>query len=222
MRRIRAVILDVDGTLVYSNDEHARAFVEAAEELDLDGADYETVRRLIGKGGDRLIPEAFGFEEESERGEALDQRKGEIFRARYAPALRPTPGARELVERLGEKGLRLVVATSAGSEDLAILLEKAGVSDLVDECTTSSDVDDSKPAPDVVRAALDLAGVGPEEAVMIGDTPYDVEAASRAGVRIIAVRTGGWSDEDLAGAAEIHDDPASILKALEGSVIRPL
>jgi HAD superfamily hydrolase (TIGR01549 family) len=219
MARLRAVILDIDGTLVYSNDEHARAFVEAARELGIAGGDFDQVRRLIGKGGDKLIPEVFGFEQESEQGEKLEERKGEIFRRRYGPHLQATPGTRELLEQLKGRGVRLVVATSAGEDDLEILLERAGVADLIDDCTSSSDVEESKPEPDVVQAAVELAKAEPGEVVMIGDTPYDVEAALRANVRIVGVRTGGWGDEDLAGAVEIHDDPAAILSALERSVL---
>ncbi len=219
MTRIRAVILDLDGTLVDSNDQHARAFVEAAGELGIASPAYERVRGLIGKGGDKLLPEAFSIAEESPEGAALDERKGEIFRTRYAPHLRPTRGAADLLRRFRDDGLRLVVATSASDEDLAVLLARAGVTDLVDDCTTASDVESSKPDPDVVHAALKLAGVPAENAVMIGDTPYDIEAARRAGIRVIAVRTGGWDDASLAGAAEIYDDPADLLERYDSSLI---
>jgi HAD superfamily hydrolase (TIGR01509 family) len=219
MARLRAVILDIDGTLVNSNDEHARAFVTAARELGIERGEFDQVRRLIGKGGDKLIPEVFGFEKESERGEQLEERKGEIFRRRFAPDLQATRGTRELLKHFKERGLRLVVATSAGEDDLQILLSRAGVEDLIDDCTTASDVEESKPEPDIVEAAVKLTGADPEEVVMIGDTPYDVEAARRAGVRIVCVRTGGWKDEDLTGADEIHDDPAAILGAIDRSVL---
>jgi HAD superfamily hydrolase (TIGR01509 family) len=172
---------------------------------------FEAVRRMIGMGGDKLVPRAFGFELESPRGEELDERKGRIFRTRFGPGLRPTEGARDLVERLKGDGLRIVVATSAGEEDLKLLLGRAGVADLIDDCTSSSDVDESKPAPDVVEAAAKQAGTPPERCIMIGDTPYDVEAATRAGVRIIGVRTGGWSAEELAGSIAVYDHPAAIL-----------
>lgn len=215
MPRYAAALLDIDGTLIYSNDEHARAFELAAEEMGIESPGFDAVRRLIGKGGDKLIPEAFGFEADSDRGKELDERKGEIFRARFGPELRPTPGTRMLVERLRGQGMRIVIATSANGEDLALLLKRAGVEDLVDECTTSDDVEESKPDPDIVQAAVRLAGVGTGEAVMIGDTPYDVEAARRAGVAIIAVRTGGWTDEELRGALKVYDSPVAILDDLD-------
>jgi HAD superfamily hydrolase (TIGR01509 family) len=192
--------------------------VEAAHQLGITAPELGRVRGLIGKGGDKLIPEAFGIEEESPGGIALDELKGEIFRNRYAPHLQPTPGAADLLRRFREDGLRLVVATSAGEEDLAILLERAGVADLVDACTTASDVDDSKPDPDVVQAALRLAAVPAGSAVMLGDTPYDIEAARLTGIRVIAVRTGGWDDSALVGAAAIYDDPADLLARYDSSL----
>ena len=215
---VEAVILDIDGTLLLSNEAHARAFVDAARELGID-ADYETILRLIGKGGDKLIPEAFGFSQESERGKKLDERKGEIFRERYLPTLEPAPGARALLERLRRDGKTLVVATSADGADLEGLLDRAGVRDLIEESTSSGDVEASKPDPDVVVAALEKSGAPAERVVMIGDTPYDVEAASRARVRIIGVRCGGWDDRALRGAVAVYDDPEDLLAHYGESVL---
>lgn len=217
MSGLSAVILDVDGTLLLSNDAHARAFVDAAEELGHEGVHFEEVRRLIGMGGDKLIPRVFGFEKDSRRGRALSERKGEIFRGRYLEDLRPAPGARALLERLRRDGVRLVVATSANEEDLKGLLGRAGVADLVEDATSASDVEESKPDPDIVEAALEKAGADPWEVVMIGDTPYDVESASRAGVGIVGVRCGGWSDRELEGALRVYDDPADILSHFDDS-----
>lgn len=215
--RLEAVILDVDGTLIDSNDAHARAFVEAAEELGFPGGDFTTVRRLIGMGADRLIPRVYGFESEASKGKALGERKDEIFRGRYLPSLRPTPGARALLERMRAEGLRLVVATSATEDDLHALLERAGVADLIARTTSASEVENSKPAPDVVESALADAGAPADRVVMIGDTPYDVEAATRAGVRLIGVRCGGWDDEALRGAVAVYDDPADLLRDYRSS-----
>ena len=220
MSRLRAVILDIDGTLIASNDAHARAFVEAAAEQGID-ADYGEIRRLIGMGGDKLIPRVFGFEKESGAGTRLDDRKGEIFRERYLPRLEPTPGARALLERLRDDGLALVVATSAGRDDLAGLLKRAGVADLIEESTSASDVEESKPDPDVVRAALRKSGAPAGEVVMIGDTPYDVEAATRAGVAILGVRSGGWSDRELRGALAVYEHPADLLARYADSPLAP-
>jgi HAD superfamily hydrolase (TIGR01509 family) len=214
--KVTAVILDIDGTLLFSNDEHAQAFVDAAQALRLP-ADFNTVRRLIGKGGDKLIPEAFGVSIDSEIGKKLDTSKGEIFRARYLPHLRPTPGARELLSRLRDDRANLIVATSANKEDVDLLLDRAGVRDLVHEIVSSDDVEASKPDPDIVQAAVEKSGEPAGRVVMLGDTPYDVEAALRAGIRIIGVRCGGWADDLLKGAAAVYADPADVLAHYEES-----
>ena len=209
MARLEAVILDIDGTLLDSNDAHARAFVDAAREMGIE-VEFEKIRRLIGKGGDKLIPEVFGFEKDSEEGKQLDEKKAKFFHE-ILPGLQPTPGTRALLERLRDEGRTLVVATSADKGDLKALLDQAGVRDLIEESTTSGDVEESKPDPDIVEAALEKTGASAEAVVMLGDTPYDVEAASRAGVRIIGLRSGGWGDRDLRGAIAVYDDPEDLL-----------
>ncbi|HEV2146089.1 MAG TPA: HAD family hydrolase [Longimicrobiaceae bacterium] len=219
MARIRAVILDIDGTLVDSNDAHAQAFLDAAEELGMEVPPFREVWRRIGMGGDKLIPEVWGFEKESEQGAKLDGRKGEIFRERYLPGLQPTRGARALLHRLRDDGVKLVVATSAGKDDVKGLLERAGVRDLIQDATSADEVEESKPDPDIVHAALEDAGFPAEQVVMLGDTPYDVEAATRGGVRIVAVRSGGWGDEELSGAVAIYDDPADLLEHYDESPV---
>lgn len=209
--KARGVILDVDGTLVASNDVHARAWWEV-----LCAAGYrvrvDQLRRLIGMGSDKLLPAAVGVEKDSPEGKRLIRRRKAVFMDRYLPGLKPTPGARELLEHLRADGRTLVVASSAERDELRALLEIVGATDLVQDTTTSSDVAESKPDPDVVQSALQKLGMPPEETVMLGDTPYDVEAASRAHVPIIAVRCGGWSDPDLHGAIAVFDHPADVLR----------
>lgn len=210
MAHDRGVILDVDGTLIDSNDAHARAWVDAGERLGYEIA-YDEVRRLIGMGGDRVMPMVAGIEESSPAGQELKELRGERFRRHYLPHLRPTPRARELLLRLRDDGFERVVASSASADDLGLLLEKAGVADLVDSATSSSEAEDSKPEPDIVEAAIAKARVGRDRLVMIGDTPYDVEAARRARIPIIAVRSGGWDAEDLEGARAVYDHTGAIL-----------
>jgi HAD superfamily hydrolase (TIGR01509 family) len=212
---VRGVLLDVDGTLLLSNQAHAEAFAVAFREAGLD-IPAERVRPLIGMGSDKLLPELTGLDEEGEEGKAIVERKKAAFRE-LLPAVSPAPGARALLERLRDRGLTLVVATSAGSDELDPLLERAGVRDLIDGRTSSSDVERSKPDPDIVAAAVERSGHPAGSLVMLGDTPYDVAAARRAGVRIVAVRCGGWGDADLAGAAAVYDDPAHLLRELDGS-----
>lgn len=212
----RAVILDVDGTLIDSNDAHARAWVEAAAEFGYD-VPYDKVRRLIGMGGDKVLPELTGLTEDDERGKQLKERRGSLFRERYLSTLKPFPQARALLERMKADGLALVVASSASKEDLDGLLEQAGVRDLIEEKASSSDAENSKPDPDIVQAALDSADCDPSEAIMLGDTPYDVEASGRAGVRCVALTCGGWRAEDLSEAIAVYADPADLLARYDGS-----
>ena len=210
MHTVRSVILDVDGTLLLSNDAHARAFAEAATRLGIH-ADLKEIRRLIGKGGDKLIPEAFGLESESDLGRKLGDLKGDIFRKHYLPALQPAPGTRPLLTRFRGDGIRLVVASSAGKDEVRPLVERAGVSDLIEDMVSADDAEESKPDPDIVIAAIQRISAERDSTFMLGDTPYDVQAARRAGIRIIAVRCGGWDDRDLEGAVAVYDNPADVL-----------
>jgi HAD superfamily hydrolase (TIGR01509 family) len=210
VRNAKVVILDIDGTLLLSNDAHANAFAEAARRLGIN-VHFDRIRLLIGKGSDKLIPEAFGFESDSDLGKKLQQLKGEIFKTSYLPSVEPTPGARALLVRFLRDRKRLAVATSAGKEDVTALLRRAGVGDLIETSASADEAESSKPDPDILEAALQKTGETHDAAVMIGDTPYDVEAANRAGIPIIAVRCGGWTDNELAGALGVFSDPADIL-----------
>ena len=213
---MKAVILDVDGTLVDSNDAHAHAWVDAFAEAGIT-VDYSKVRRSIGMGGDKLMPAVSGIEESSSLGERISTRRGEIFKTTYLPALRPTPAARDLVQRFLEDGFVLSVASSAAEEELQPLLEAAGVADLIHRRTSSDDAENSKPDPDIVHAALREAACEPSEAIMLGDTPYDVAAARHAGVAIVGLESGGWSEQDLKGAVAVYRNPAHLLVEYERS-----
>jgi HAD superfamily hydrolase (TIGR01509 family) len=214
MGRARAVIFDIDGTLVDSNDAHARAFVEAFAEQGV-AVPIGKVRRLIGMGSDKLIPAATGVSYESDRGRSLADRKKEIFKEKYLRDLKPFPRVRELLEELRRRGLHLAAASSAEPDELKALLKIAGASDLLESRASSGDAEESKPDPDIVLAAVKKTGLGPAECLMVGDTPYDVEAAGRAGVPIVALRCGGWRDEDLRGTVAVYQDPADLLKNLD-------
>jgi len=213
-----AVIFDVDGTLVDSNDAHARAWVGAFAEHAIT-VSYESVRRAIGMGGDKLMPLVAGLEEESPKGKQIARRRAELFQQVWLPQLRPFPRTRELVARLDGDGFTLAIASSATDEELRPLLKVAGVSDLIPTRTSSDDADKSKPDPDIVKVALERTGCSPDLAVMIGDTPYDVEAARRAGIRIVAFECGGWGRADLRGASEVYRDASDLLDNYERSIL---
>jgi HAD superfamily hydrolase (TIGR01509 family) len=215
---LKGVIFDVDGTLVDSNDAHAQSWVDTFREAGYD-VPFEKVRPLIGMGGDKLLPKTIGVSPDSDEGKKLGELRGKIFRNIYLPHLRPLPGARELVLRVKRDGLKAIVATSAKDDELKGLLKAAHVDGLMEEKATASDAKRSKPDPDIVQAAIDESGIPKNNLVMIGDTPYDVEAASKAGVRTIGFLSGGWTREDLKGAAEIYNDPADLLAHYDTSLV---
>ena len=213
-----AVLLDIDGTLVDSNDAHAHAWVAAFAASDVT-VDFAAVRRCIGMGGDKLMPEVSGIEEDSPEGRRIAKRRGEIFMAEWLPRLQPFRDVDRLVTALKTRGLAVVAASSAKKKELRALLELAGVAAMLDGATSSDDAEESKPDPDIIEAALKQAKAAAGDAVMVGDTPYDVEAAARAGVAAIGFRSGGWHDRDLAGAIAIYDGPWDLLAALDESPI---
>lgn len=210
MARFRGVLLDVDGTLVDSNDAHAHAWVAALAKFHYD-ISFARARQLIGMGGDRLVEEITGLARDSAKNERIGAARSEIFVDDWLRTVRPIQGARKLVLRLRADGYQFALASAAKDAELAPLLEIADIADLVGTRTTSSDVDESKPAPDTLEAALaKLHSVERSRAVMVGDTPYDVLAARAANIAIIGVTCGGWSASALSGAIEIASGPAEL------------
>lgn len=217
--RLAGVLLDVDGTLIDSNPAHARAWVDALSEFGY-RASYAEMIRLIGMGGDKILPKVTGLDPDSSKAQELTSRRMEIFSKKYLSTLHAFPGAHELLAHFEQNGLRTVVATSAKSDELNALLEQAGLEELIERKTSSSDADRSKPDPDIIAAALERGHLDREHVLMIGDTPYDVEAAGRAGVGTVALRCGGWNDDALSGAVAIYDDPRALLAEYERSPFR--
>jgi len=212
----KVILLDVDGTLVDSNDAHAMAWVDTLEAFGHKVA-FERVRELIGKGGDKLLPEAVGIEKDSPEGDEIARRRSELFKEKYLQTVVAFEGARSLLLELRDRGYLLVVATSAAKDEIGAILEAGHIRDLVDNVTTAEDAESSKPDPDIISAALEAVQCSPSEAMLLGDTPYDVEAAGRANVITIAVRCGGWDDDALEGAHAIYNDPRDLLDHLEMS-----
>lgn len=214
---VKGILIDVDGTLVLSNDAHAESWVEAFGMHGLE-INFEQVRPLIGMGGDKLIPKlAPNLNKDSGLGKEISATRTKLFLKKYADKLQPTPGARELIHKLQEMGIKTIVASSAKEEELALLLKAAGVEKILTETTTSTDVDKSKPDPDIINNALGKIGLPAELVVLLGDTPYDIEAAKGCKVDVIAVRCGGCSDDQLSGAIAIYDNPQDLLEQYENS-----
>lgn len=206
-----ALLFDIDGTLIDSNDQHARAFCQA---LDRSGyrVSYSAVRRLIGMGGEKLIPQAVGRELPEEEVTAIGDLKKKIFFEDFFSEVRPFPQTPELLRCLTQSGCPLAVATSASRQELDHLLKiKPDLTRYFSVLACGDDVSRAKPAPDIIQVALSQLQVPAKKALMVGDTPYDIEAAQRAGVRTIAFLSGGWSREDLEGAIGFFSDPADLL-----------
>jgi phosphoglycolate phosphatase-like HAD superfamily hydrolase len=208
----RAVILDLDGTLVDSNTAHARAWLDAFHEAGFTEVSFDLVRPLIGMGADGLLPRAIGVRRDSELGHRVSERRAHLFTKYYLPGITPFAGIRALLVRMRRHGLRLILASSGNEEQTSSILSMSGVGDLLDDVVSRSDVMHTKPDEELMEVALARCGCARDAVLALGDTPYDVEAASRAGVDIVALRCGGWSDAALSAAVRIYDDPKDLLQ----------
>jgi HAD superfamily hydrolase (TIGR01509 family) len=208
---IKAVFFDIDGTLVDSNDFHVSAWEVAFATVGVK-FDRRMIRDQIGKGTDALVPTLLPNAEDSEI-ERLGDAHGTEFKDKYLKSVKPFSGAHDLLERVHGAGLSIVFASSAGGTELDHYLDLLDARDLVVASTSADDVEHTKPAPDIFAVALSKVDLSPAEVIVVGDTPYDVEAAGKCGIAAIAVRSGGFSDEVLraAGAVEIYDDVAALL-----------
>jgi HAD superfamily hydrolase (TIGR01509 family) len=216
---IRGALLDVDGTLVESNNAHADAWQEALVDAGYH-APFDSIRPLIGMGGDQLvttlIPSLRGHEQAIQH---IAQAHERIFLAQYARFVQPQPGVRTLVEHMKQRGLKLAIATSSHKQVLDVLLRRAGIADLIHEETSANSVAEAKPSPDVVQAALGELRLAASETLMIGDTIYDIESGKRAGVGVIALLCGGAPRDSLqeVGALAIYENPEDLLAHYDAS-----
>jgi membrane protein len=193
-----------------------------AEALHAAGHDFRLseLHAHIGKGSDNYV-RALLPDVSDEQAEELGEAHGKLFKRQYFDRLKPFPGARDLLARCKEAGLKVVLASSATAEELDHHLDILDARDLVDGSTSADDVPRSKPCPDIFEAAASKAQVEPGEALVVGDTPFDIEAARKAGIRSVAVRSGLFPDEVLSGAIAIYDDVAAILADFESSPLSP-
>ena len=209
---IEAVLFDIDGTLVDSNDMHVLAWEEAFASI---GATFDrsVIHDQIGKGTDMLVPALMPDLDEAAI-ERLGDVHGRIFKEKFLEEVRPFPRAHDLLAHVHQAGQMVVLASSASGAELEYYLALLGAGDLVAATTSSDDVAQTKPAADIFSKALaKLPGVSADRAIVVGDTPYDIEAAAKVGIASIAVRSGGFSDDVLssAGAIAIYDDVAALL-----------
>jgi HAD superfamily hydrolase (TIGR01509 family) len=200
---VEAALLDVDGTLIDSNYQHTLAWFRAFREHGFVLPVWR-IHRAVGMGGDQLVPALLGKEVDEEKGDDIRETRDPIYKE-LMPEVEPLEGAHELIAELKERGLTVVLASSSPEDELDHYLELLDARELADARTTKEDVEATKPAPDLVLAALDKAGT--DNAAMIGDTRWDVEAAGKAGVETVCLMTGGWSEQELrdAGAVAVYE-----------------
>lgn len=217
---VKAVLCDIDGTLVQSNWLHAEAWQRAFAEMGI-ALDRETVRRQIGKGGDELIPVFVPWWKRKAVEEPLKAYREWIFRKDFLPQVKPFPKVREFAEELKRRSIQLALASSSKKPELEDYKRIMHVEDLVDDATSADDVDRAKPHPDVFSATLKRLDLKAKDCIALGDTPYDAESAGKAGLRTIGVETGGWTHDELmdAGCVEVYASVAELLERLDESAI---
>lgn len=206
-RNLCGVILDIDGTLIESNEAHALSWMRSLHDEGISRS-LEEICVHVGMGAEKLLPRLLGISAASDQGKRLWERKAKVFRQEFLQRLRPTPGALELLKRMKEVGLKLGVTSLESEEDLKALLSIVRAEDWIF---------DRGQAPCPVDVSLDKLGTFPAETLMIGDTPYDIEAALSCGVQTIALRSGGWTDEEMPGAITVYDHPLDLLEHFETS-----
>jgi HAD superfamily hydrolase (TIGR01549 family) len=216
----KALLCDIDGTLVDSNSFHAESWRRTFEHFGIDVGLNEAWSQ-IGKGGDQLIPMFVPAKDRERLEEDIKRYREDLMKRKYIPRMVPFAQARNFLERVKKGGMKIVLATSAKGDDLTFYKRLVGMEDLVDEEATSSDVKESKPEPDIFAAALKKAGAGSEEAVALGDTPYDAEAAGKLRILTIGLTCGGWKRSDLlaAGCIQVFRDPQHLLAEFDHSAL---
>ena len=219
---IEAVIFDIDGTLIDSVALHARAWQDAFAHFG-HRISYEDIRRQIGKGGDQLMPVFLPAGELERIQDELETYRGDLFKRHYLPRVRPFSEIPTLFQRIREDGKRIALASSAKQDELKTYKTLAEIDGLVEEESSADDAARSKPHPDVFEAVLERLGKpDPSRVLVVGDTPYDAEAAGKAGLRTLGVLTGGWTEAELcaAGCVAVFRGPADLLAKYDESPIR--
>ncbi|WP_418960792.1 HAD family hydrolase [Streptomyces tritici] len=215
-------LFDLDGTLVDTNYLHTLTWWQALRRYGHD-VPMARIHRAIGMGSDRLLDEVLGEGRRRDEDKALSDAHGTLY-ATWYDVLQPLDGAAELLRAVAARGWQVVLASSASEEEVAAIRRRLDAEDVIAAATSGGDVDTTKPAPDLVEAALGTVGADPDDALFIGDTVWDVEAAGRAGVRCIALLTGGISRAELeaAGAVLVCQNPRELLRRIDaGPLSRP-
>ncbi|WP_174291865.1 HAD family hydrolase [Sphingomonas bacterium] len=216
--QIKAILFDIDGTLIDSNDMHVLAWEEAFAGIG-EKFDRQIIHDQIGKGTDMLVPTLLPDLDETAQ-EKLGDAHGTVFKAKFLDEAKPFARAHDLLSHVHGRGQQVVLASSASAAEIDHYLDLLEARELVAASTSGDDVKKTKPAPDIFATALDkLSGIGADEVIVVGDTPYDMQAANKCGIAAVALRSGGFSDDTLwnAGAIEIYDDAAALLAGYANS-----
>ena len=208
------MLLDIDGTLIDSNDKHADCWVEAFAHFDKH-VDWTVIRQQIGKGGDLLVPDTLNAREMRRFGEPLQKYRGELWKRSYMKSVEPFPGVQESIRKLADRGIKLAFASSSNPDEVEYYVELLGVGDLLEGTTSKEDAQFSKPSPEIFQAALDRTKSDPARTIAVGDTPYDILAAHRIPVPVVALRCGGFAEELLAKAEFVFDDLNELTRELD-------
>lgn len=217
---VKAILCDIDGTLVQSNWLHAEAWQVAFGAMGIH-LELEDLRRQIGKGGDELIPVFVPWWKRDAVEDPLKAFRKEVFKQEFMHRVEALPHARDFLVRCKQAGIKLALSSSADKPELEIYKKIVGMEELIDEETSASDTDRAKPHPDIFTATLKRLGMSAKDCIALGDTPYDAESAGKAGLRTIGVETGGWTKDELyaAGCVEVYASVAELLERFDGSAL---
>jgi HAD superfamily hydrolase (TIGR01509 family) len=212
--RLQAVLLDIDGTLVDSNDKHAQCWVDAFAHFGKD-VPWDVIRGQIGKGGDLLVPDTLNAREMRDIGEKLKEYRGELWKRDYMKSVQPFPNVVKAIRSIHDRGVKVAFASSSNPDEVEYYVELLGVDDLLEGTTSAEDAKFSKPSPEIFQAALERVKSDPARTLVVGDTPYDILAAHRIPVPVAAVRCGGFPEESLKKAEFLFDDLAELARELD-------
>jgi HAD superfamily hydrolase (TIGR01549 family) len=214
MTRLRALLFDIDGTLVDSNDKHTDCWIEAFAQFGKD-IPRETMRMQVGKGGDLLVPDLLTAREMRKFGDKLKKDRGELWKKKYMETVQPFPGVQDALQALHERKLKIALASSSNPNEVEYYVDLLGIGEMLEGSTSKGDAQFSKPSPEIFQAALEQAGTKLTETLVVGDTPYDVLAAHRACLTIAAVLCGGFPRDTLTKAEFLFGTVPELIGNLE-------
>ena len=212
--RLQAILLDIDGTLVDSNDIHTRCWIEAFAHFGKE-LEWDVVRHQIGKGGDLLVPDLLNAREMRTFGEKLKKYRGDLYKKKYMRAVKPFPRVKSSLRQIRERGVKLALASSANPDEVEYYTQLLDAGDLLEGSTSKKDAKFSKPSPEIFEAALEQAGSDPKFTLVVGDTPYDILAAHRCALPVAAVLCGGFERELMMKAEFLFDDVEDLVRKID-------